>query len=76
MSKISYYFTLFKKFQVFNHVPTQTVHGNPGFPTGGFNLNDPNAPFNPTAIGVSPLTAGEFVSANNPLRIIGVLAED
>ncbi|MEJ0075760.1 MAG: hypothetical protein WDO17_09985 [Alphaproteobacteria bacterium] len=70
MSKISYYFTLFKKFQVFNHVPTQTVHGNPGFPTGGFNLNDPNAPFNPTNIGVSPLTAGEFVSANNPLWAI------
>ena len=68
-SKISYYFTLFKKFQVINHVPTQTVHGNPGSPTGGFNLNDPNAPFNPTNTG-TPLTAGDFNPANNPLWAI------
>jgi hypothetical protein len=68
-SKISYYFTLFKKFQVINHVPTQTVHGNAGAPAGGFNLNDPNAPFSPTNSG-TPLTAGDFSPANNPLWAI------
>jgi hypothetical protein len=42
---ISYYFTLFKKFQVLNHVPEQSVHGDPTSPLGGFNLNNPNAIF-------------------------------
>jgi len=42
---ISYYFTLFKKFQVLNHVPEQSVHGDAGAPTGGFNLNNPNCVF-------------------------------
>jgi hypothetical protein len=45
MSIPSYYFTLFKKFQVINHVPTQSVHGSLGFPTGGFDLKNPNAVF-------------------------------
>ncbi len=44
MPNPSFYFTLFKKFQVINHVPTDSVHGAPA-PTGGFNLNDPNAVF-------------------------------
>src|SRR4029077_6727758 len=42
---ISYYFTLFKKFQVLNHVPEQTVHGAPSGPTGNFQLNDPSSVF-------------------------------
>jgi hypothetical protein len=69
-SKISYYFTLFKKFQVIDHVPSQTVHGQLSSPTGGFDLKDPNAPFNPTALGIAPLTAGNFNPANNPLWAI------
>jgi len=40
----SYYFTLFKKFQVLNHVATSTVHGSAS-PTGGFNLKNPNVAF-------------------------------
>jgi hypothetical protein len=64
-SHISYYFTLFKKFQVLNHVPTQTVHGSAA-PPGGFNLNNPNSPFVNSNTG-TPLTLGDFTPANNPL---------
>jgi hypothetical protein len=39
---ISYYFNLFKKFQVINHVPEGTVHA---VGAGGFNLSDPNSVF-------------------------------
>jgi hypothetical protein len=46
---ISYYFTLFKKFQVLNHVPEQTVHGAPSSPTGNFQLNDPSSVFGGSA---------------------------
>ena len=42
-SHISYYFTLFKKFQVLNHVPTQTVHGS-GAPPGGIQSQQPECP--------------------------------
>jgi hypothetical protein len=38
----SFYFTLFKKFQVVNHVPDGTEHGAAA-PVGNFNLIDPNA---------------------------------
>ena len=64
-SHISYYYTLFKKFQVLDHVPTQTVHGS-GAPPGGFNLNNPNAPFVASNSG-TPLILGDFTPANNPL---------
>ena len=70
-SHISYYFTLFKKFQVLNHVPSKTQHGS-GAPAGGFDLNDPNSPFNPL-IGKPndrPLTPNDFTPANNPLWAI------
>src|SRR4051812_11518876 len=43
-AKPSYYFGLFKKFQVLNHVPAATVHGSAS-PTGGFNLKNPNVAF-------------------------------
>lgn len=43
MPNPSYYFTIFKKFQVLNHVPDGTLHGNATAPFGGFNLTDPNA---------------------------------
>ena len=56
---ISYYFTLFKKFQVLNHVPEQTVHGAPSSPTGNFQLNDPSSVFGgsatfPSLLGATP----------------------
>lgn len=41
----SYYFTLFKKFQVMNHVPDETFHGKPTNPTGGLDLKNPNVAF-------------------------------
>jgi hypothetical protein len=44
MSIPSYYFTLFKKFQVIDHVPAGFAHGSPGG-LGGFNLNNPSAAF-------------------------------
>ena len=68
----SFYFTLFKKFQVLNHVPSNTVHGDAGAPTGNFNLTDPNAVngvFGTAALG-TPLTPGDFTPANNPLWAI------
>lgn len=40
----SYYFTLFKKFQVLSHVPTGTIHGSAS-PTGGFDLKNPSIVF-------------------------------
>jgi len=39
----SFYFTLFKKFQVLNHVPGGIVHGDAAAPTSDFNLTDPKA---------------------------------
>ncbi len=68
----SFYFNLFKKFQVLNHVPSSSVHGNAGAPTGGFNLTDPNAAngvFGGSNLG-TPLTPGDFTPANNPLWAI------
>ncbi len=44
MANPSYYFTLFKRFQVINHVPGGTVHGSAS-PTGGFDLKNPNSVF-------------------------------
>ena len=44
VSHISYYFGLFKKFQVLNHVPSNSVHGA-AVPAGNFNLKNPHAPF-------------------------------
>jgi hypothetical protein len=44
MANPSYYFTLFKKFQVINHVPGGSVHGSAS-PTGGFDLKNPNSVF-------------------------------
>src|SRR5262245_17827677 len=40
----SYYFTLFKKFQVLGHLPENAVHGAPGG-LSGFDLTDPNSVF-------------------------------
>lgn len=40
----SYYFTIFKKLQVFDHVPTKTVHGGSP-PQNNFDLNNPDMLF-------------------------------
>jgi hypothetical protein len=62
VGSISYYFTLFKKFQVLNHVPEQSVHGAPASPTGNFQLNDPSSVFGgsasfPSLLGATPATS-------------------
>lgn len=63
MPNPSYYFTLFKKFQVLNHLPDATVHGNTALPSGGFNLTDPNSVFGSSDSGVLLGTS----PANSPL---------
>jgi hypothetical protein len=68
VSHISYYFTLFKKFQIFDHVPSKTVHGAAS-PTNQFDLNNPNAPFVSSQTG-TPLALGNFTPSNNPLWAI------
>src|SRR5260370_27986148 len=67
----SYYFTLFKKFQILNHVPAQSPasHGDAGNPAGGFNLNDPNAPFVGSFSG-TPITVGDNNKTHSPLWAI------
>lgn len=62
---ISYYFNLFKKFQVINHVPEGTVHGAG---LGGFNLNDPNSVFGNSNIGA--LLGGTTNPSDSPLWAI------
>lgn len=62
---ISYYFNLFKKFQVINHVPEGTVHGAG---VGGFNLNDPNSVFGNSNIGA--LLGGTTNPSDSPLWAI------
>jgi hypothetical protein len=49
IGNISYYFTLFKKFQVLNHVPEKTYHGDHAAPQGGFDLTNPSSVFGSSA---------------------------
>ncbi len=58
----SFYFTLFKKFQVLGHVPEGTNHG---VGAGGFNLNNPAAVFG--ASGTGSLLAASNSPADSPL---------
>jgi hypothetical protein len=51
MPNPSYYFTLFKKFQVLGHVPAGTVHGSAGG-LAGFNLNNAASAFGSSNRGV------------------------
>ncbi len=64
MSNPSYYFTLFKKFQVINHVPGGSVHGS-GNPTGGFDLKNASSVFGSSNRG--PLLGGTTNPADSPL---------
>jgi hypothetical protein len=59
---ISYYFTLFKKFQILGHVPTQQVHGTPGGFLG-FNLNDPSCVYGHTNHFPSLVVAGSHATS-------------
>lgn len=59
---ISYYFTLFKKFQVLNHVPEKAVHGDHAAPQNKFDLTDPSGAFGgsqnfPSLLGATPATS-------------------
>lgn len=65
MSIPSYYFTLFKKFQVLGHVPNATQHGANA---GAFNLNDPKAVFGKSDTGA--LLSTSTVPSDNPLWAI------
>ena len=65
MANPSFYFTLFKKFQVLNHVPFSTQHGNAGAPSGGFSLVDPNAVF--AASNRGNLLGASATPADSPL---------
>src|SRR5438034_11666157 len=60
MPNPSYYFTLFKKFQVVNHVPDGSFHGS-GSPSGGFDLKAPSAAFGSSTkgplLGATPATS-------------------
>jgi hypothetical protein len=58
----SFYFTLFKKFQVLGHVPAGTNHGAG---VGGFNLNQPTAIFG--ASGTGNLLGASNNPADSPL---------
>jgi hypothetical protein len=58
----SFYFTLFKKFQVLGHVPAGTNHG---VGVGGFNLNNPAAVFGTSDTG--SLLASSNTPADSPL---------
>lgn len=64
MPNPSYYFTLFKKFQVINNVPTGTSHGSMT-PTGGFDLKNPNSVFGNSNRG--PLLGATTNPADSPL---------
>ncbi len=62
MADPSYFFTLFKKFQILGHLPENDMHGTPGGSGTGFDLTDPNSTFTSfggTMLGSSP--------ANSPL---------
>src|SRR5437660_767198 len=67
MPNPSYYFTLFKKFQVLDHVPSKTVHGS-AVPTGGFDLKNPNVVFGNSNRGA--LLGATTTPADSPLWAI------
>ena len=63
----SFYFTLFKKFQVINHIPERTVHGAAGGGGTGFDMTDPNAPFGIFSATPGVLAPGDTNPADSPL---------
>jgi hypothetical protein len=63
----SFYFTLFKKFQVLDHVQDGTVHGAPGGGGTGFDLTDPNAPLGVFSATPGVLAPGDTTPADSPL---------
>jgi hypothetical protein len=67
MANPSYYFTLFKKFQVIDHVPETSFHGSAS-PPGGFDLRNPNAVFGSSSKG--PFLGGTTNPGDSPLWAI------
>lgn len=63
----SFYFTLFKKLQVLDHVQDGTVHGQPGGGGTGFDLTDPNAGLGVFSATPGVLALGDTTPADNPL---------
>ena len=63
----SFYFTLFKKFQVIDHVQDGTVHGAPGGGGTGFDLTDPNAGKGVFSATRGVLAPGDPAPADSPL---------
>jgi len=66
----SFYFTLFKKFQVIDHVQSGTVHGASGGGGTGFDLTDPNAPLGVFSATPGVLAPGDSNPADSPLWAI------
>lgn len=68
MPNPSFYFTLFKKFQVLGHVPAGSQHGGAAG-LGGFNLNDPHDVFagsnKGALLGATPATSPLWAVLNS-----------
>jgi hypothetical protein len=67
MPNPSYYFGLFKKFQVLDHVPAKTFHGSAA-PSGGFDLRNPASVFGSSNRGA--LLGATTTPADSPLWAI------
>ena len=63
----SFYFTIFKKLQVVDHVQEGTGHGAPGGGGTGFDLTDPNAPRGVFSALPGVLAPGDPAPADSPL---------
>ncbi|MGB8014038.1 MAG: hypothetical protein WCF68_20655 [Terriglobales bacterium] len=66
----SFYFTLFKKFQVIDHVQDGTYHGAAGGGGTGFDLTDPNASAGVFSATPGVLAPGDTTPADSPLWAI------
>jgi hypothetical protein len=66
----SFYFTLFKKLQVIDHVQDGTVHGAAGGGGTGFDLTDPNAPLGIFSANPGVLAPADSNPADSPLWAI------
>jgi hypothetical protein len=65
MPSPSYYFALYKRFQILGHVPDKLAHGRPTAPDGAFDLKDPASVFGASNRG--SLLAASTTPADSPL---------